>query len=194
LFLAEFVLNNVLEGNGWGGNKFAYQAGLKYVDVLGVSNLDLQVETNIVRPYTYAYSRQYGSYSHYRQALAHPLGANFYEFIGIVRYQPLPKLNLIGKSFFIQTGRDDATTNWGSNILVLNAPRTNTFGNTIAQGVRNNINLIDFTASYHLKHNLFVEVRYINRNSKSDEPAFNNKTNISSLALRWNIAQRSYDF
>jgi hypothetical protein len=194
IVLDEFVLSNALEGNGWGGNKFAYQAGLKYVDVLGVNNLDLQVETNIVRPYTYAYSRQYGSYTHYRQALAHPMGANFYEFVGVVRYQPLPKLNLVGKSFFIRTGRDDETTNWGGNLMRLNAPRTNTFGNTIAQGVRNDILLIDFTASYHLKHNLFVDLRYILRDSKSEVAAFNNKTNISSVALRWNIAQRSYDF
>ncbi|HMP99135.1 MAG TPA: hypothetical protein PKC24_05085 [Cyclobacteriaceae bacterium] len=192
--LDEFVLSNVMEGNGWGGNKFAYQAGVKHVDAFGIYNLDLQVESNIVRPYTYAYSRQYGSYTHYRQALAHPMGANFYELIGIMRYQPLPRLNLVAKSFFIRVGRDDATTNWGSNLMRLNAPRTNTFGNTIAQGVQNDIYMIDLKASYQLKHNLFFDAGFLMRDSRSDEAAFNNKTNISSIALRWNIAQRNYHF
>ncbi len=190
----EFVLENALERNGWWANKFAYQAGIKAVDVLGISNLDLQTEVNIVRPYTYTHTVGLANFSHFRQPLTHPLGANFYEFIGIMRYQPIPRLNILAKAFVIQIGRDEPGINWGSNILKEGRTRQSVFGNTIAQGVRNDIQMFDITASYQLKHNMFFDLRYILRNSVSDAPAYNNKTNISSVALRWNIAQRSYDF
>jgi hypothetical protein len=111
--LDEFVLDNIKEGNGWWANKFAIQAGLKYYDAFGVSNLDLQAETNIVRPYTYSHNPivtanngiPYGSYTNYMQPIAHPLGANFNEVIGILRYQPLPRLNVTGKIIMATIGQ-----------------------------------------------------------------------------------------
>mgnify|MGYP006208617631 CR=1 FL=1 len=38
--LDEFVIDNIRAGNGWWANKFAVQAGGKYIDAFGVSNLD----------------------------------------------------------------------------------------------------------------------------------------------------------
>jgi len=76
--------------NGYWANKQALQLGLKSIDVLGVPNLDIQGEVNLVRPFVYTSKDNYSSYTHYNQALAHPLGANFKEIIGIVKYQPLP--------------------------------------------------------------------------------------------------------
>ncbi|MEI2709900.1 MAG: hypothetical protein V9E96_12960 [Chitinophagaceae bacterium] len=60
---------------------------VKYIDAFGIKNLDVQVETNVVRPFMYASTDSFSSYNHYNQPLAHPLGANFKEYIGIVRYQ-----------------------------------------------------------------------------------------------------------
>ncbi|MCI0752066.1 MAG: hypothetical protein L0Y35_09530, partial [Flammeovirgaceae bacterium] len=104
LVFDEFLLDNLKAGNGWWANKFGIQGGLKYIDVFGVSNLDVQGEINMVKPYTYSHHTQYGNYSSFHQPLAHPLGANFKEVVGIVRYQPLPKLNLKGKLIFAQIG------------------------------------------------------------------------------------------
>ncbi|MBY0432514.1 MAG: hypothetical protein K2U26_00220 [Cyclobacteriaceae bacterium] len=53
---------------------------------------------------------------------------------------------------------------------------------------------MDFTASYMLKHNLFVDVKQLFRNSVSTDPFFNNNTTLTSVALRLNIAPRAYDF
>lgn len=193
--LDEFVLDEIRARNGWWANKFAIQGGLKYVDALGVNNLDIQLEANVVRPFTYSHNSDYGSYTHYRQPLAHPLGANFYEGIGIVRYQPLPRLNLVFKGIYAKKGLDsNATDNQGGNLLKDNATHAQTYGNSIAQGVANNILYLDFTASYMLKHNVFIDVKQIVRNSESDLAPFNINTSISSLALRWNIAQRHYNF
>jgi hypothetical protein len=195
--LDEFLLDNLKEGNGWWANKYAIQAGVKYFDAFGVSNLDLQAETNIVRPYTYSHNTPYGSYSSYLQPIAHPLGANFKEFIGIVRYQPVPRLNLTGKLIMMQVGRDTiANKSWGGDILKSNSnpPRVQDYNNTIGQGVSNDILFGAFTASWQFKHNLFIDMNLTIRNSESSIPFYRSNSTITSLALRWNIAQRLYEF
>jgi hypothetical protein len=192
--LDEFLWDEISAGNGWWANKWAVQAGAKYIDAFGVSNLDLQAEYNVVRPYTYSHYSQYGSYSNYRQSLAHPLGANFSEWVGIIRYQPIPKLNVIAKTFYARAGRDDVGQNWGGNILKNSNTREQEYNNTIGQGNSNTILFVDFTASYMLKHNLFIDGKQIFRQSKSDLAAYNSNTSLTSLALRWNIPQRLYDF
>lgn len=192
--LDEFLWDEISAGNGWWANKWALQVGAKYIDAFGISNLDLQAEYNAVRPYTYSHYSQYGSYSNYRQSLAHPLGANFNEWVGIIRYQPFPKLNVIAKTFYAKTGRDDVDENWGGNILKYSTTREQEYNNTIGQGTSNTILFVDFTLSYMIKHNLFIDGKQILRQSKSDLAAYNSNTSLTSLALRWNIPQRLYDF
>ncbi|MFM9838873.1 MAG: hypothetical protein ACKVOQ_11450 [Cyclobacteriaceae bacterium] len=189
----EFVFSELRAGKGWWGNKYALQAGLKYIDVAGVSNLDLQLEYNSARPYTFSHNTA-SSYSNYSQSLAHPLGANFSEIVAIVRYQPIPKLSLIGKALLMKTGRDDVNQNFGGDILKNNTTRQSDFGNSITQGNSNSITFIDLTASYMLKHNLFIEAKQIMRKSDSDLPFYNNNTSLTSLAIRWNIPARTYEF
>lgn len=196
--LDEFVLDHIKARDGWWANKYALQGGLKYIDALGVNNLDLQLEGNVVRPFTYSHYTDYGSYSNYRQSMAHPLGSNFYEMAAIVRYQPIPKLNLIAKSFYAKKGLDAAATeNNGGDIMKNNSTRSNELGNTIAQGAVNKIAYVDLTASYLLRHNFFIDVKHIIRDSKGDaslSALYTANTSITSVALRWNIAQRNYDF
>lgn len=193
--LDEFVIDHIRDGNGWWANKFAVQVGGKYVDAFGISNLDLQGEVNVIRPYTYSHHTIYGSYSSYRQPIAHPLGANLQELAGILRYQPLPRLNLTGKILLTSIGRDStAATNWGGDILKSYVTRQKEFGNTILQGAANDILFGSFVATWHLKHNLFIDASIILRQSKSPVEQYNNNTSVTSLALRWNIAQRLYEF
>jgi hypothetical protein len=192
--LDEFLLDNLKEGNGWWANKYAIQAGIKYYNAFGVSNLDLQAETNIVRPYTYSHGTPNGNYSGYMQSIAHPVGANFKEVMGIVRYQPLPRLNLTGKLAMIQLGRDTTDVNWGSDILKNSSTREQDLENSIAQGVRNDILFGTFTASWQVKHNIFIDLSVVFRQSESPVPVYNTNTTVTSLALRWNIAQRLYEF
>jgi hypothetical protein len=198
LTLDEFVIDNIREGNGWWANKYGAQLGLKYVDVFGVSNLDVQGEVNVVRPYTYSHNTPYGNYSSYRQPIAHPLGANFKEVVGIVRYQPVPRLNVTGKLIVARIGRDtlNSSTSWGSDILKLNTPaaRVNEYGNEIGQGISNDILFGNVTVSWMLKHNVFIDASYTLRESKSSVAAYTNNTTVTSVALRWNIAQRLYEF
>jgi hypothetical protein len=192
--LDEFVMSHIRAQDGWWANKFAVQVGGKYVDAFGVPNLDLQGEYNVVRPYTFSHGSTYTNYSNYRQPVGHPLGANFHEVVGILRYQPLPRLNLTGKLVVAKTGRDAEGENWGGDILKSNNTREQEFENKIAQGQQNDIRLMSFTASYHLKHNLFIDGTALIRKSKSDYAPYQNDTNLLFMALRWNIPQRLYEF
>jgi hypothetical protein len=192
--LDEFVLNHIKARDGWWANKYAFQGGLKYIDAAGISNLDIQLEANLVRPFTYSH-HDLGSYTNYKQPMAHPLGSNFYELVGIIRYQPWPRLNIVAKSFYAKKGQDaNALENWGGNPLKNSSIRQLELGNKIGQGVENKIMYIDLTASYMLRHNFFIDAKYIIRDSKSPMAFYNTNTSISSLALRWNIAQRGYEF
>jgi hypothetical protein len=194
--LDEFKIDEIKAGDGWWANKYAIQAGLKYIDVLGVSNLDLQGEFNLARPYSFAHNTQYGAYVSYNQPIGHVLGANFNEIVGILRYQPLPRLNLVGKLTLAKVGRDSTSTsmNYGSNLLRDNSKDRNEYGNTIGQGFGNDIMFASFTASWQVMHNLFVDANLVVRQSNCALPIYNSNTTITSLALRWNIARRLYEF
>src|ERR1700749_5288849 len=72
----------------------------------GVRNLDLQIEDNRIRPFTYEHDNNVSNYTNYNQPLAHPLGANLQEFIGIVKYQPTPKWYITGKAIYYFQGLD----------------------------------------------------------------------------------------
>jgi hypothetical protein len=194
LTLDEFLLENLKKGDGWWANKFAIQLGGEYIDVLGISNLDLQVEANLARPYTYSHSSQYGEYSNYRQPLAHPLGANFYEFVGILRYQPAARLNITTKLIYAKYGTDGTGENWGGNILLDNTTREMNFGNEIGQGIETDLIFADATISYQWKHNFFIDLKHIYRKQKSEQSSLEEDTNYSSIALRWNIPQRLHEF
>ncbi len=195
LTLDEFLLDNLREGNGWWANKFGVQLGGEYIDVFGINNLDIQGELNLARPYTYSHSSTYGSYSQYRQSLAHPLGANFNELVGIVRYQPIGKLMLQAKVIKANFGTDpDASQNFGGNILLDNSSRVSNFGNEIGQGVSNDLLYGNFTLSYQWRHNFFIDLSHTYRKVDSDAVANNANTNYTSAAIRWNIPQRLNEF
>lgn len=193
LVLDEFLLDNLKEGSGWWGNKYAAQLGAEYIDAFGVDNLDVQAEANLARPYTYSHSSAYGSYSHYLQPLAHPRGANFDEFIGILRYQPFGRLMLSGKLIYSRFGTDGEGENFGGDILLNNRNRVRDFGNETGQGVANNLLFMDLTASYQWKHNFFLEVKHVFRDLQN-EGVGNASTHFTSLGVRWNVPQRLHEF
>jgi hypothetical protein len=195
--LDEFVIDHIRAQDGWWANKFAVQLGGKYVDAFGVSNLDLQGEINVVRPYMYSHNTMYGNYSNYRQPVAHPLGANFKEVTGILRYQPIPRVSIKGKLSYMDVGRDSlnsTSASWGGNILRRNTLRARELGNTVSQGVSNKIVFGSLTISWMWKHNLFFDASLMLRQSNSPLAEYDNNSMITSLALRWNIPQRLYDF
>lgn len=202
VFVDEFLLKEMKAQNGWWGNKYALQAGAHYINALGVPNLDIQGELNFVRPFTYTHLDAYRSYSHYSQPLAHPLGANFREFIGIVRYQPIPRLNLVAKLFYYEKGDDFigvSNTNFGGNVLRSYADnRSSEYQNEVGQGVKNSILLADFQATYQAFTNFFLDATLSRRNQQVAGflQALPKTTQIwvAGMGVRWNIARRVHEF
>ena len=191
----EFHLESIKARDGWWANKYGVQYGLKYIDIAGISNLDLQVEHNFVRPFTYTHASNYTSYSHYRTELAHPLGANFKDYIAILRYQPLAKLNLTATLIYSIKGEDDSLTiAQGGDILKSYNLRAKENGNEIGQGVLNTTTYMSFVASYMFKPNMFLDMTAIARTETSESATESNNVFWLSLGLRMNIAARQFDY
>lgn len=197
LSLDEFVLKEIKENRGWWANKWGIQLGAKYVDAFGIKNLDLQAEHNRVRPFTYSHRDSVANYTHYNQPLAHPLGANFQEFIGVAKYQPAPKWLIVGKMIYYQQGRDSNNASFGSNIILPNGPpfRQNDFGFNIGSGWKTNVLYASLLLSYELRENLFVEFNAVYRKQETVTPPITDvNTSVITLGVRWNMHRREFDF
>ncbi|PLX15249.1 MAG: hypothetical protein C0599_16995 [Salinivirgaceae bacterium] len=81
------LAHNAPENAADEASKFGFQLGGKWFDALTISDLYLQGEINSVEPYTYGHAKVSQNYGHARQSLAHPMGANFTEMVGILSYQ-----------------------------------------------------------------------------------------------------------
>jgi len=189
----EFKLKEVRDGNGWWANKFGLQAGAKYIDAFGAKNLDLQGEVNLVRPFSYSHYDSLANYTHYNQPLAHPLGANFIEAIGIVRYQPHPKWTTSARLIFWQQGTDTANSNVGSNIFMINSTRNGDYGYNLPNGPKSTGINAQLLASYEVKENLFIDASVLIRRLTSDVIPDRN-TSLFTLAVRMNMFRREYDY
>jgi hypothetical protein len=192
--LDELIIGELQDNQGWWGNKYAFQVGGKYINAFSIQNLDVQLEHNRVRPYTYAHEDLYRAYSHYRQPLAHPLGANLRETVFLVQYQPFGRLTLRGRGIIAQFGADTLNSNWGKNILLDNRTRERDYGNELGQGVATDLTSLEAVASYQVGHNIFVDVRYLHRRQTAAEVDLAQKTNFLSLSLRMNIERIRYDY
>ena len=144
----ELFVNN----EQWWANKWGVQLGLKAVDAFTISNLDFQFEFNTVRPYTYAHRSLQTNYSHYEQELAHPLGANFREFIARANYRVGSSLALCAQYISFLKGLDDGDLNYGGNIMLPYDTRVSDYGNNIGQGVKTNVKLLSLDLTYSPFH------------------------------------------
>ncbi len=197
LMLDEFLLSEVKKNRGWWANKWGTQLGAKYIDAFGISNLDLQIEMNRVRPFAYSHYDSVGNYTHYNQPLAHPLMAGFKEFIGIVRYQPIPKLMVIGKLIYYQQGRDSSSRSFGSNIFLPNSPpyRVGDFGYSIGSGWNTKVLYASLALSYEIKENFNIDVSGLFRKQETTTPPLTSKNvSLVTVGLRWNMARREFDY
>ena len=199
LLLDEFKLSEIKAGNGWWGNKYAIQAGVKYIDAFTIRNLDLQLEFNSVRPFTYSHNDSVANYTHYNQPLAHPLMANFNEFIAIARYQPAPKWFLQFKAMAYKQGLDSVNSlqSYGSNIFLPNIPpyRVGDYGYYIGSGVQTNVVYTSLLVSYELRENLFLELFGIHRRQETKtSPISSVSSTVVSFGVRWNMHRREFEF
>ncbi|MEO8110874.1 MAG: hypothetical protein ABI594_12610 [Ginsengibacter sp.] len=189
LLLDEFILKEVTKNDGYWANKFAYQLGGKYIDAFNLKNLDLQFETNRARPFTYSHNDIVANYTHYNQPLAHPLGANFQEYIGILKYQPAAKWYFNARGIYYYQGLDSLGENFGSDPFEDYTTRTKNNGYFVGSGHKVKAFNASLVLSYELIENLFIEGSYMYRKYTG----LPNK-NMLGIGIRWNAARREYDY
>jgi hypothetical protein len=195
LTLDEFLLSEIKANNGWWANKWGIQLGGKYINAFGISNLDLQLEHNRVRPFTYSHRDSVANYTHYNQPLAHPLGASFSEWIGIARYQPAPKWYIEAKLINYTQGRDSSSQNFGSNIFLPNITRVGDYGYSIGSGWKTGVNYASFLLSYELRENMFLDLQAVARKEETETaPIVSKSSTIIHFGFRWNMARRVFDY
>ncbi|WP_421763897.1 hypothetical protein [Ekhidna sp.] len=201
LVIDEMIISEVFAGDGWWGNKQGFQLGAKYVDPFGLENVIVQGEINRVRPYMYAHEDGFTNYSHYNLALAHPLGANFTEYIARANYRLSDRWNFEGMLLLASYGNDIGDINFGRDILknyIDRRPDGNggslEYGNDHLQGNKTDLMMAFFRASYMWKHNFFVDGEITLRSEKDTSERIDQSTNVLGLSLRWNMPSRRYLF
>lgn len=193
----EFNLTELRKGSGWWANKIGYQLGAKYIDAFNISHLDLQLETNRVRPFTYSHRDSVANYTHYNQPLAHPLGANFQEIIGMLRYQPAPQWFFQAKAIYYMQGKDTGNVSFGSNIFLPNIPsyRNNmNYGFELGDAIRAKTAYASLLVSYEWKPNFFFELSTVYRKEAANFLQPGKNSLVLYGGVRWNMHRREFDF
>ena len=166
--LDEFKAAEFFKGNGYHGNKFGIQLGLRGHDLFKIRNLNYLAEFNTARPFTYSGRTQILNYGHYNQALAHPLGGNFRELLGILNYS-YKRWQLMTQANFSQYGLSENGLNYGDNIFVSHILRVSDYNNTTAQGIKTDLRYLNGKVAYTInpKTNLRFELGGIVRQEKN---------------------------
>jgi len=187
--LDEFKLSELKNNKYWWGNKYGYQIGARAFDFLRIKGLDVLLEYNRIRPYTYSHYRTTQSYSHFNQPLAHPLGANFGESVLEVKYN-LKKWFITITGIYAKRGMDSSLLgrNYGGNILRSYETRVTSNNSKMFMGNTQNLIIGEVLISYMLKHNLFIDLRYNYRSAGTQ----NNSFYGFGMRLNCNVRQANF--
>ncbi len=202
VMLDEFKLDEIISGDGWWANKYGLQMGAKVINIFGVDHLDVQIEYNSVRPYTYTHrdslsnfpTQSTASYSHFNQPLAHPLGANFKEVIAHIKYRPFDKLYLNTRIIKTKLGQNPNGQNLGGDILLISGSREADFGNITGQGIATDIFSFGIDLSYQVAHNYFLDLNFLTRKSDAEQDDLDVNTTYIGGGLRVNLGNIQLDY
>ena len=200
IMLDEFSAREIFSSRQWWGNKYGLQGGVKYYNMFGIDHLDIQLEHNRVRPYTFSHrvaSEEFpnitvSNFSHSFQPLAHPLGANFTETIVRLRYQITPNWQIEPRLILTKVGRDDEA-NYGSNLIKPDATRIANFGITQNQGLVSDISMLHVNSSLRLFHGAYLDVDFILRNDLNQSLG-DTRTLYFGTGFRYNFSTHHIDY
>lgn len=163
--LNEFTAKEFFANNGYMHNKWGAQLGIKYYDAFTLSNLDLQAEVNMVRPYTFQHIERANSgyissdFTNNNLPLAHPLGAGFRELVVMANYRPLSRLNINAKAMYYEQGVDTGGLNFGNDLSKSygqNVPSL--FGVKMIHGAKATGLSLSLNLSYEIAPNLYFDL------------------------------------
>jgi hypothetical protein len=167
VILDEFLMSEIRNRNGWWGNKFGMQLGM-CIAPKKIPGLNFQTEWSFVRPFTYTHGSDVQAWEHMGQPLAHPLGANFYEWYTSAKYSRA-KWNYSASIVWAAFGRD-TNRNVGGNIFQSYVNPWSVYGNNILQGNRSTLFVVNAEAAYQLtpKIQVFGFARYRSEDRRID--------------------------
>jgi hypothetical protein len=181
--LDEFESASFFSTSGSFRNKYSWQLGLRGTDIFNVKGLNWLIENNNSKPYTYSERGPIISYTQNGEMLAHPWGANFREFVGLINYS-YKRFDFSGELDYGHYGLDVNGLNYGKDPFQDYVTPAKIDGNYIGQGLTTNMLYVEGKIAYLLnpKYNLRIELGGIIRNEKNS--SFYDKTSMITLGLR----------
>jgi hypothetical protein len=158
LVLDEFVLNRLKIRTGWWANKFGTQWGFRLFNIF-TPGLHLRSEWNLVRPFTYTHGSPVQSWGHLGQPLAHPFGANFYEWVNTISYQ-FKKYHLAYEFIWAAYGRDRDGQNLGGNIFRSYRSPFRQYNNEMLQGLKSTFHFSRLEVSRVISSAMSIEAYF----------------------------------
>jgi hypothetical protein len=140
IYFDEFLMAELRRGEGWWANKFAVQLGAKAMDIASTGT-NLLTEINLARPFTYTHGSVVQAYGHLNQALAHPLGTNFFEWLVSGSYTH-KNLRYTFHHVLAYFGEDPDGLNYGTDIFKSYRNPALLYGNKIGQGTKNTLSTL----------------------------------------------------
>ncbi len=209
-FYGQFMVNNSLgkEANNRRSNYFGLQGGLKCFNLLGIKNLDVQIEADAVQPFAYSANDTIANFTNYNQPLADPLGSNFVKTIAVVHFQPYKNITAVVKATNFKQGADlvNDNTNYGGNIF--SQTKSGTLGGNgkatgFVSGPQITGSNISVNLSFQIKRNVFFDIGtvYAQFNTPGKNITYTStigmlrndfNTNYTYFGLRINSARRDY--
>ena len=156
--LDEFQAKEFFSSKGSVRNKYGWQLGVRGADIFKVAGLNYLLEYNTAKPYTYSSRTRIGNYANYNEPLAHPLGANFREAVGLLNYS-YKRFDFTGELMYARYGLDEAGQNYGKNIFEPYLASIKQEGNYTTQGINTNLFYAEGRVAYVVnpKYNLRLE-------------------------------------
>ena len=174
-------------------NRVAYQLGFRGADLFKVNSLNYIFEYNTAAPYTYSNQNPIVSYTDFSEPLAHPYGANFKEWLGIVNYS-VGKFDFQGELIYSKYGYDTNGLNYGKDVNQADNVAIPAGNPTNGQGLATSLKYAEGTVSYMLnpKFNFRIEVGGLYREETNDLAI--TKTNLIIIGLRSSFRNLYHDF
>ncbi|RQO68079.1 gliding motility protein RemB [Pedobacter sp. KBW06] len=188
----EFTAKEFFGNKGYWANKWALQIGLRGSDLFKVEGLNYLAEFNTARPYTYSHFDRMSNYAAMNQPLAHPLGANFREILGMMNYS-YKRFDFQGQLMYARYGLDPEGFNYGKDIFKPYGTRVSDYGNSIGQGIKTNLYFAEGRVSYLLnpKYNLRIELGGVYRKESN---TISKSTGLVTFGLRSTFRNLYQDF
>ncbi|WP_316801216.1 gliding motility protein RemB [Pedobacter frigidisoli] len=191
--LDEFQAKEFFSSEGSSRNKYGWQLGVRGADVFKISGLNYLLEYNTAKPYTYSSRTRIGNYANYDEPLAHPLGANFREVVGLLNYS-YKRFDFSGELMYAKYGLDESGANYGKNIFTPYTDAVQQNGNYTTQGIRTDLVYLEGKVAYVVnpKYNLRLELGGIVRRESNSLSKQN--TGIITFGLRSSFRNLYTDF